>query len=83
MAVKLVVEFLVTDALLPLIVIVGSVPVMMSSSEVNSSVISSFTIANALLLLLSDEMVTEVNEGACLSKVTPPVSYTHLRAHET
>ena len=72
MAVKLVVEFLVTDALLPLIVIVGSVPVMMSSSEVNSSVISSFTIANAVLLLLSDEIVTEVNEGACLSKVTPP-----------
>ena len=45
---------------------------MMSSSEVSSSVISSFTIANAVLLLLSDEMVTEVNEGACLSNVTPP-----------
>ena len=72
MAVKLVVEFLVTDALLPLIVIVGSVPVMMSSSEVSSSVISSLTIARSELFALSDSIVTVVNEGACLSKVTPP-----------
>ena len=71
-AVKLVVEFLVTVAVLPLTVIVGSVPVLIASSEVRVNVITSFTIAKVASLELFDAMVTAVKEGACLSKVTPP-----------
>ena len=70
-AVKLVVEFLVTVAVFPFTVIVGSDPVFIASSDVRFSVITSFTIARVDVELFED-MVTVVNEGACLSNVTPP-----------
>ena len=70
-AVKLVVEFLITVAVFPFTVIVGSDPVFIASSDVRLIVITSLTIARVEVELLED-IVTVVNEGACLSNVTPP-----------
>ena len=70
-AVKLVVEFLVTLALLPLTVIAGSEPVLIGSSEVKLIVMLSFTTAK-VETGFPENIVTVVNEGDCLSKVTPP-----------
>ena len=63
--------------LLPLMVMVGSEPVLMFSSEVKFRVMTSFTIANAVLFELFEIIVTVEKAGACLSKVTlPSASFT-------
>ena len=73
-AVKLVELFLVTEAVLPFIVIVGSAPVLIASDAVSSMVISSPTFAAASSIELSDDIVTAVNVGAVLSNVIPEPS---------
>ena len=50
----------------------GSAPVFIASSEVKFTVMTSLTTARVASFELLEAMVTAVNDGACLSNVTPP-----------